>query len=365
MVLGALAWASPAFAAEALPAWAAHQPDGGAVRIAIEPPAGERFAHLAWPKAVRARDGTIVVACLAGISHGGSGCPAVSISTDNGKTFSPPNVLREFGKDKDYANSGNLAIAVAEDGALVLLAMAHSGDQKNSIFGWRSSDSGRTWAPVDTSTLGPNKTGSVTSMILVPGVGLMAAGHYRKGSNPREKGIWYATSADHGRTWSDPGPISEVDAGEPVIVQAGERLLVFIRSRNVPGAMQHLAVSDDKGKTWKTELTKIGVEKRGTLAHPFAMVNPDEPGELIALTCERPLPGRVWLWRGDARSLEFKRERIVLEFPKIAGDKNDDFGYTWVVPTEKGRGLMFYYHGMGRGRCPIWVAEITYGAQGG
>ena len=348
------------FAADALPPWAARQPDGGTVRVAIEPPPGDRFAHLAWPKAVRARDGTIVVAYLAGISHGGSGCPAVSFSTDNGKTFSPPNVLREFGKGTDQANSGNLAIAVAEDGALVLLAMAHTGDTANNIYGWRSTDSARTWTPVDTSTLGPNKTGPVTSMILVPGVGLMATGHYRSGSKPQAKGIWYATSTDHGKTWSDPRPINDVDAGEPVIVRAGERLLVFIRSRTVPGAAQYLAISDDKGKTWKTELTKIGVEKKGTLAHPFAMVNPDKPAELIALTAERPLPGRVWMWRGDPKTLEFKRDRIVLEFPRIAGDKNDDFGYTWVVPTEKGRGLMFYYHGLGKGRCPIWVAEIAY-----
>ena len=306
-----------------------------------------------------AKDGTIIVAYLAGISHGGSGCPAVSYSTDGGKTFTAPNVLREFGKGKDYANSGNLAIAEAEDGALVLLAMAHTGDTANSIFGWRSTDTGRTWTPVDTSTLGPNKTGSVTSMIRVPGVGLMAAGHYRRGSG-NAQGIWVATSKDHGNTWGEPTLVSDVNAGEPVIVQSGQRLLIFIRSRSVPQAKQHLSVSDDLGKTWKTELTEIGVEKQGSLAHPFAMVNPDNPAELIVLTAERPLPGRVWMWRGDPKTLQFKRDRVVLEFPKIEGNKNNDFGYTWLVPTERGRGLMFYYHGLGRGPCPIWVAELNF-----
>ncbi len=268
--------------------------------------------------------------------------------------------MREFGKDKDYANSGNLAICQAEDGAIVILAMAHATDAGNNIFGWRSTDVGRTWAPVDTSSLGPNKTGSVTSMIQVPGVGLMAAGHFRKPS-PNPQGIWVATSKDHGLTWSSPTVVTDVNAGEPVIVHAGgERLLIFIRSRDVPKSKQHLSVSDDLGKTWKTELTEIGVESKGSLAHPFAMVNPDKPAELMLLTAERPLPGRVWMWRGDSQRLEFQRDRIVLEFPKIPGDKNTDFGYTWLVPTDKGRGLMFYYHGLGRGPCPIWVAEVKF-----
>src|SRR4051794_29115140 len=81
--------------AEEFPVWAARQTDGGPVRIAVAPPKDPRFAHLAWPKAIRTKDGTIVVAYLAGVSHGGSGCPAVSTSTDGGKTFTEPSVLRE------------------------------------------------------------------------------------------------------------------------------------------------------------------------------------------------------------------------------------------------------------------------------
>ena len=354
-------------AAEPLLEWAAKQTDGGPVRIAIPAPKDARFAHLAWPKAIRAADGSIVVAYLAGIYHGGGGSPAVSYSADGGKTFAAPNILREFGPGKDYANSGNLGLAVADDGAIALLAMAHTGDKANHIFGWRSTDHGRTWQPVETPTLGPNKTCSVTSMIRVPGVGLLATGHYRKGSKPHEQGTWLATSNDNGKTWGEPSAINDVAGGEPVIVHApksapggGDRLLVFIRSRTITLARQYIAVSDDLGKTWKTEESQIGVEKKGTLAHPFAMVNPAKESELVVLTAERPLPGRVWLWRGDPKTLEFKRDRVVLEFPKVANDKNTDYGYTWIVPTEKGRGLMFYYHGETKGRSEIWVADVRY-----
>lgn len=367
-VLSAVALLLPISVArgEDRPAWAATQPDGGTVRIAIPAPKNPRFAHLAWPKVVRAADGTIVVGYLAGAYHGGTGCPAVSISTDQGKTFSEPQILREFGEGKDYFNSGNLGLAVADDGSIALLAMAHTGDKANNIFGWRSSDEGRTWQPVETPTLGPNKTGSVTCMTNVKGLGLVAVGHYRAGSKPQATGIWFASSSDNGKTWGEPRPVNDVAGAEPVLIQVpkatpdgGDRLIVFIRSKSLPQARQYIAVSDDLGKTWTTKESPFAHEKKGTLAHPFGMVNPVNPQELLVLTAERPLPGKVWLWRGDAKSLDFTRERVVLDFPKIAGDKNTDYGYTWLLPTDAGRGLMFYYHGESKGRSEIWVADIS------
>ena len=118
--------AAPSRAAEPPPVWAARVPGGGAIgRVVVPAPGDARFAHLSWPKAVRAKDGTIVLAYIAGTFHGthGGGSPAVSISTDGGRTFTPPQVLREFAKGRDYTQSGNVALGVAEDGALVLLAM--------------------------------------------------------------------------------------------------------------------------------------------------------------------------------------------------------------------------------------------------
>lgn len=341
--------------------WAACLKTSGTLRVAVAPPSDPRFAHLAWPKALRLSDGTIVLACLAGAYHGGGGCPAVSLSTDDGKTFTPPKILREFGPGKDYGNSGNLALGLAGDGAVVLLAMAHSGDTRNNIFGWRSTDRGRTWSPVDTSALGPNKTGSVTGTIIaVPGVGLMAAGHYRKGSTPDTQGIWVSVSRDDGRSWGAAQRVSDIDAGEPVLVRAGGRLMIFIRGRGANEKRQYLAVSDDHGATWRTSLIDItAAQPKSTLTHPFAMMNPDKPEELLALTAERPLPGQIWLWRGDPQKLAWRRDRLLLELPKIAGDKHNDYGYPWLVPLGGGRALVFFYHGLARGANPIWVAEIT------
>jgi hypothetical protein len=347
--------------AESLPAWAGHSPDGATVRIAIAPPSNPRFEHLAWPKAVRTRDGTIVVGFQAGTHHGNESCPAVSISTDAGKTFSAPNVLREFGPNTEYTNSGNMALGLAHDGSVLLLSHGHRGNTTNHIFGWRSADNGRTWKPVDTSALGPNKTGSSTGAIVqLPDRKLIAVGHYRGGSKPYEYGIWQSISPDDGLTWGEPSMVTNINAGEPVIVRSGDRLLVFIRGRGPASTRQFIAVSDDFARTWRTELSNITPRdpKASLLTHPFAMVNPHKPDELLNITFSRPLPAAAELWRGNPSTLQFKPDRTLVQLPKIEGDPNTDFGYAWLVPLDGRDALMFYYHGRGRGPCPIWVAEV-------
>lgn len=363
VLVGLIITAANAAEPPALPEWAARLPGGGTLRIAVPAPEEARFAHLAWPKAVRANDGTIVLAYLAGIFHGthGGTSPAVSLSSDNGRTFTAPHILREFDPEGEYTASGNLALGVAGDGAMVLLAMGYKGDTANHIFGWRSEDHGRKWSPVDTSALGPNKTGSVTGNIVqVPDVGLVAVGHYRKGSAPDSTGIWMSVSADHGKSWGAPRKISDVKGVEPVLVRAGERLLIFIRDADKNRGRQWLAVSDDQGRTWRTELSRIEAEDpaKQTLAHPFAIVNPAEAGEVLVLTAQRPRPGNFWLWRGSADKLEFKRDRAILQVPAVEKDNHSDYGYPWMVHLEGRKWLVFYYHGLVRGACPIWVAEV-------
>jgi hypothetical protein len=265
-----------------------------------------------------------------------------------------------FDKDKDYSCSGNLALGVAEDGAIVLLAMAYTGNERNHIFGWRSTDNGRTWSEVDTSTLGPNKTGSVFGNILnIPGRGLSVLGHYRAGSSPHTKGIWIASSGDHGRTWGEPTKIVEEPTAEPMMVRSGDRLIALLR-KSGKSDLQYVSVSDDGGKSWKTAPSELKIEKPGfSLAAPCAAVHPEKPNQLIVLTTERGDPGRIWLWRAEADKLDWKRERIILEYPRPEGSKHNDYGYPWLVHLEGDRWLMFYYHGLGHGPNSIWVAEVA------
>lgn len=346
-------------AAEPLPAWAGRSPHGEEVRIAVPSPANPRFEHLAWPKAVRTGAGTIVLGFLAGTHHGNESCPAVAISSDGGKTFGEPKVLREFGPGMDYTNSGNMALGIGHDGAVLLLAHGHTATTSH-IFGWRSADEGRSWEAVDTSALGPEKTGSSTGAIVrLPGKKLMVVGHYRAGSKPWTSGIWQSVSEDDGLTWGEPGMVNNLNAGEPVLVRDGDRLLVFIRGRGPAAPRQFVSVSEDWGLTWRTDLLNIEPRQPHTtgLAHPFAMMNPHQPGEIVAITFERPLPGSAELWRADAKTLRFKHDRTLLELPKIEGDPNTDFGYAWLLPMEERKALMFYYHGKKSGPNAIWVLE--------
>jgi hypothetical protein len=369
LALGLLA-AAPLLAADLLPAWAARNPTGQPVRIAVPAPENPAITHLAWPKVVRTASGTLVLASCAGQGHNtGSSGPAIARSTDHGQTFDAPRVLMRFPDDDPrYLDCGNLALSSAPDGSLLLLAMAFRKDAGNNIFGWRSTDEGLTWIRTDTSALGPDKTGSVFGNVIeLPGQGLAVFGHYRAGSKPYSQGIWLALSSDHGKTWGEARKVTDDYLVEPVVVKSGGRLIGFLRGDSKEaGGRQSVGVSDDNGRTWKTEKSVLDAQDPVTarLAAPFAIENPAKPGELLVLTTERArtggTPGRIWLWRGDARTLDWKRERVILEFPRIEGDPNTDFGYPWLLHVGGNRWQMYYYHGNARSACPIWVTEFEF-----
>lgn len=360
---------------DAAVAWQARNPSGEVVRMAVAAPADPRFAHLSWNKVVRTAKGTIVLACVAGTFHGshGEGCPAVVRSSDGGATFSDLRILREFGPGLDYTCCGNLALGIAEDGAIVLLAMAYTGDEANHVFGWRSEDEGLTWKPTDTGKFGPNRTGSVFGNVFpLKGEGLVVFGHFRVGSAPHAEGIWMAASKDHGRSWGEARLIADVPAVEPVVIHSQDKLIGFFRSTkkavfDEPSAegRQFLGVSTDQGRTWDTTLSGLDAENPATakLAAPCAVENPERPGELLVLTTERADgPGqnsRIWLWRGKADRLEWRREQVVLEFPPGGPDNpNTDLGYPWLLHQGGNRWSVYFYHGLKKGASSIWVTEF-------
>lgn len=354
--------------ADTPPPWAAKNTAGHPVCIAVHAPTDDSAAHLSWPKVIRTSKGTLIMAYSAGIGHNvGGSALAVSVSRDEGKTFTPPRELIRFPDDDErYRDCGNAALGLAEDGSILLLAMAYNRDAGNNIYGWRSVNDGATWMRTDTSALGPDKTGSVFGNIVpIKGRGLAVFGHYRKGSSPHTQGLWISLSRDQGRTWGAAQRISEVHAVEPVVIQSAGRLLGFFRddTQTVRGR-QYVGVSEDLGRTWTTTLSSLDAQHPETarLAAPFAVENPNRPGEVLVLTTERAVPGntpgRIWLWRGDAKKLEWKRERVLLEFPRIDGDPNTDLGYPWLLHSGGNHWQMYYYHGNSRAVAHIWVTEV-------
>ncbi len=336
--------------------------DYGQPRLLVPSPDNPRLAHLSWPKIVRCPDGTLVVGYSAGRYHGGGGegCPAVSISTDGGQNFSSPKILQEFTRQGKYDNCGNLAMGIADDGAVVLLAMAYTGNKDNTVVGWRSTDSGKTWPPVDTSPLADNQTGSVFGTITkVPGKGLVVFGHYRAPSKP-SSGIWMAFSSDHGKTWGSPKTVTEKPHFEPSVTLAGERLVgLFRNTGGKPTRWYQQAVSDDMGQTWNITPASLAIPEGlpGSQPSPFVIADPDNPSKLYALQSIRggldDTRGRIYLWSADAQKLDWQRRGLVVANPKADMQLND-WTYPWMTPLGDGTWFLVFYAGNPRGANSIY-----------
>ncbi len=340
--------------------------DYGEPRLLVEAPDNPATRHLSWPKIVATGDGTLVLAYSAGIGHniGGSG-PAVSRSTDGGDTFSPPNVLIYFPEDdKRYRDCGNMSLGLADDGAVVLLAMAYAGNTQNTILGWRSTDAGRTWQRVDTSALADNTTGSVYGNILqVPGMGLVTFGHYRQPSKP-STGIWLSVSTDHGQTWGPPRVVTETPYYEPAFAFAEGRFVGLLRLASDGHARRYdEAVSDDLGRTWRLRPSALAIPEGfpGRQPSPFITVSPAEPSKLYAIQSIRgdfeDTRGRAYLWTADAKQLDWQRDGLLAAIPEGAGNLSD-WSYPWMTPRGDGKWMLAFYAGAGRSSSSIYGMAI-------
>jgi len=333
-------------------------------RLLIAAPENPRFSHLAWPKVCQTEDGSLVVAFVAARAHTRDGCPAVSVSSDGGRSFTRPHVLKEFDSSQPHAHCGNVALGTAEDGSVIVLAMAFTGDKRNTIFGWRSTDSGRTWQPVDTSALADDKTGSVFGRIFpVPGKGLVAFGHYRPPSKP-STGIWMSVSQDHGRTWGAPRLVVPGRYYEPATVFAAGRFIALLRNGDSKFRWRYdQAVSDDLGERWQVTTGAIAVDpkSRCSLPSPFIAVSGRDPTRLCALQSERGTvddsQGRIYLWTADAKTLAWKRQGLVVSIPKAA-DGLSDWSYPWMTPLDGDRWFLVFYAGRVSGSNSIWGMTI-------
>ena len=340
----------------------------GAPRVIVSAPPEPALAHLSWPKIVRASDGALVLAFIAGEFHGahGGGCPAVSVSRDGGRSFTPPRILQQFSRGEAYTSAGNVALGLAEDGAVVLLAMAYNSDQANTIVGWRSTDSGHDWRPVDTSTLDQNQTGSVYGHVIsVPEKGLAVVGHYRKGSRPHTQGLWLSWSEDAGRSWSAAERIVDRYLVEPAVVFSQGEFVGLIRT-GLPSDVYEQIVSRDFGKSWEVAPKGFAPprERPLMLPSPCLVVDPARPGRLYCLASERHDPrhpsgllGRIVLWEADQPELKWRERGVVAQFPRALGERKD-ITYGWMAPLGENRWYVVFYCGRVRGASDLYGLEI-------
>ena len=359
----ALGWALAAAGTEPAPIGG----DYGEPRLLVPAPEDPAIRHLSWPKIVATGDGILVLAYSAGIGHnvGGSG-PAVSRSTDNDAGFRPPKLLAYLPDDDErYRDCGNMALGLAEDGAVVLLAMAYAGDVQNTILGWRSTDAGQTWDRVDTAALAANTTGSVYGNILqVPGMGLVAFGHYRQPSKPAA-GIWLSVSTDHGQTWGPPRVVTEEAYFEPAFTFSEGRFVGLLRLPAGADTRRYdEAVSDDLGETWRLRPSALAIPEGlpGRQPSPFITVSPTDPSKLYAIQSIRGdfegTQGRAYLWTADVKQLEWQREGRLAAIPAGAGNLSD-WSYLWMTPLRDGEWMLVFYAGASRGASSIYGMAIN------
>jgi hypothetical protein len=342
--------------------------DFGEPCVIVQAPDDLRFAHLSWPKVVKTSDGRLVVAYVAGRFHGthGEGCPAVSISQDNGQTFSEPKILKEYAATDRYTSGGNVAMGVADDGAVVLLSMAFKGDSANTIDGWRLPQGENDWQPVDVSRLAENRTGSVYGHVFaIPEDKLAVVGHYRRGSTTETGGLWMSTSEDGGQSWGDPQTITKQKMVEPAFVYSQDRIIGLARPGQTPAWYTQL-VSDDLGENWTITPKVLEPENATGVAYPSpgVFVDPKNPNRLFALVSQRfsaqagnDLYGRIDLYTTDVQSLDWKPLGTLAKFPRSLGDRSD-LTYGWMTPVGENRWYLVFYCGKHRGANDIYGLEF-------
>ena len=338
----------------------------GTPRILVPAPDNERHAHLAWPKLAITSKNDLILAYSAGQSHGphGAGCPAVSILSDGGATFSEPQILAEFAGGETYTHCGNLAIGVTKNDAVILMAMAYRGDEANSIFGWASRDAGKNWRDINVSALAGGRTGSVYGHIFqVEGRGHAVCGHYRAGSYPNESGLWISFSRD-ALHWSAPEQITDRSLVEPAVICVDENIVGLVRNTEDSRLNAYVALRANRRRLdWSLSESPIQSSiPTNRLPSPFVTTDPDDSSRLIALMVERAIPGntpgRITLWTSESVGTDWTDHGTVIEFPHDEGSANTDFGYPWMVKRENGKWLMAFYFGQQSGPNSIWGLDF-------
>ena len=173
-----------------------------------------------------------------------------SLSQDDGHTFSERKRLSDPVKRNDFAQ-GN--IVELQNGDL-LWPWGHWGSEPLNGF-MRSTDGGLNWQPVVRAWQDPppghNKPLAFNeTAAAVCKDGTIVAVARVDGAPENDKRFWQIKSDDNGKTWTTPRQI-EIAGGSPAMycTPKGQLWLAYRDGGVGPGL--GLAVSDDKGETWR------------------------------------------------------------------------------------------------------------------
>lgn len=195
--------------------------------------------------------------------------PIASRSTDNGKTWSTPIVLANFG---GATGAGDAALVVDKtNGDIICIVSADKGFFASTnavpakVLVIRSTDNGISWgAPVDVTNqiYGPNPNwkalfvASGRAHQLRDGKLVAAIGVRENISGSERITNYMITSADHGVTWTASTGRAEIDGDEAKVVELNNgNIMMSIRN---PGT-RRFNLSTDKGATWGTAYNQSSI----------------------------------------------------------------------------------------------------------
>lgn len=202
--------------------------------------------------------GTVLAICE-GRKHSFSDAGNIDLvlkrSTDNGKTWSPMQVIRDDGAN----TAGNPTALVDRETGTIWVATCQN---NNKVFVLRSDDDGVTWSQPSDITADVKNT-NWTWYATGPGSGIQIqkgkykgrlifpCDHIEKDSKRYYSHVFY--SDDHGKSWKLGGttPQDKVNECEAVELADG-RLMLNMRNYGGGGTRQ-IAFSEDGGETWKDQ----------------------------------------------------------------------------------------------------------------
>ncbi|RED23669.1 putative secreted protein (Por secretion system target) [Flavobacterium cutihirudinis] len=195
--------------------------------------------------------------------------PVVRRSTDNGKTWSAPLTIANFGA---ATGAGDAALVLDKtNGDLLCLVSAEKGFFASTnaapakVLVIRSSDNGVTWGtPVDVTSqiYGPNPNwkglfvASGRAHQLRDGKIVAAIAVRENVSGTEHINNYMITSSDHGVTWTASTGRAELDGDEAKVVELNNgNIMMSIRNSGT----RRFNVSTDKGATWGTAYNQTSI----------------------------------------------------------------------------------------------------------
>lgn len=277
------------------------------------------------PAIVTAADGSLVTVTDKRWNHAGDLAakidPVVRRSTDNGKTWSAPLTIANFGAP---TGAGDAALVLDKTtGELICIVSAEKGFFASTnaapakVLVIHSTDNGITWGtPVDITNqiYGPNPNwkglfvASGRAHQLRDGKIVAAIAVRENVSGTEHINNYMITSADHGVTWTASTGRAEQDGDEAKVVELNNgNIMMSIRNSGT----RRFNISTDKGATW------------GTAYNQASITDPNCDGDFIRYTST--LDG-------------YDKDRLLHSIPFAGSRKNvsvqlsTDEGTTWGAP---------------------------------